>query len=638
MNGTKSSGPLRAVRWTDPSGTALVRPDGSLSEVVDTQNVRVAAAPLLINGSAGSLGTLLHKWDATTTTTSGTVARYAYNRSDASGVLSQSPIADSPNAVRLTGNGGGSQVYYGELLPANLDATTVRTIGIFLRAGRRADGGAATEIKVNIAQDNGSLTAPNFGIAYADVRIALPADGRWRFCAIPASAASGQLGGDITVFIPGTSNLMRWVRIVLPVTADASPRSPASSSDWVEAGPLYLNPKGAKAAAIVRFDDNAAGFLTPMANWATAFPSGFNAAAGARSDISISAVDGAAMNVCDLVAAFGFQATHFILTGKVGGTGYATLSDLRTYQDTYGHLIGFQTGPANPVGSKSQGARLLGPIGYSICPAGSITGVAGTVATESGHSVPSTSAQTSFTQGYPVQFAAGGLPATLTADVIYWLRYRNATTYSVHPTEANAGADTNAIDLTGATAASMSYRYAGSANDSSAILAEFAAGRAYMQAHGLNGHRYYAPNQHALDVYVEEALLDHGFDGVFGGGSADDTYIPTLAAYTLPRNTFTSGNALALHPNPSYVTTLSVISTDAGATEASIRNAVRAHVQERAVFHNCMHSPTGTTAIRALCWYLDELKYWSDQGLLYVDTADRVAAAVTAARILPSIS
>ena len=27
MNGTKSSGPLRAVRWSDPSGTALVRPD-----------------------------------------------------------------------------------------------------------------------------------------------------------------------------------------------------------------------------------------------------------------------------------------------------------------------------------------------------------------------------------------------------------------------------------------------------------------------------------------------------------------------------------------------------------------------------------------------------------------------------------
>lgn len=33
MNGTKSSGPLRAVRWSDPSGTALVRPDGSLELV-----------------------------------------------------------------------------------------------------------------------------------------------------------------------------------------------------------------------------------------------------------------------------------------------------------------------------------------------------------------------------------------------------------------------------------------------------------------------------------------------------------------------------------------------------------------------------------------------------------------------------
>ena len=50
MSTTKSSGPLRAVRWTDQTGTALRRPDGTTLQVGPALSNRYAHIPHL--GSA----------------------------------------------------------------------------------------------------------------------------------------------------------------------------------------------------------------------------------------------------------------------------------------------------------------------------------------------------------------------------------------------------------------------------------------------------------------------------------------------------------------------------------------------------------------------------------------------------------
>ncbi len=623
-----------ASDFTQTQVEKLVSLADSISGTVSGGGESSTADKLRINGSPGTYGTVICRWDQATSFTSDAVRAYKSidDRTTPASLLAGCPDPANRNSATIVGNGS-TFVYYQEIMSANVDATTVRTVGVWVRGRVRADGGPVHEVRVVLAADNGSLTAPNLSVRYAQASFSVPADGKWHFHVIPATAGAGWLTTYADAFIPGTGTVYRWVRVAMETGTAASPHGDPTAGSTADFGAIYINPRGTKSAAIVRFDDCKNGFLDQMGSyWSTAFPSGFTTG---RSGVSISSVAGQAMSPMQLIAAFGLVANHFILTRHVGLPGFASWAELKTYESTYGHKVCFQS-HANPTSNHGHGVTLLGPLGYNIGPAGSISAISGSLLTWSSHPATAGTTNVSFgPQGFPVQFVAGsGRPAAVASGQCVWLRHVDANTISVHPTEQDAGSNLNAIDFTGATAASLQIRYWGSTNDGSAILQDYITGRNLLQANGLSGYRYYAPNQSAWDLYVEQAVRTVGFDGVWGGGAAVDWFQPSFAMWSSVKQSTTAAHAWRVRVDPSLVTTMAAVGTDGLSTnESAIRNAVRAFVKEGAVFQNIMHVITDPNQIQTLVWYMDELKYWSDAGMVYVDTVDKVSAAVVANRI-----
>ena len=65
------------------------------------------------------------------------------------------------------------------------------------------------------------------------------------------------------------------------------------------------------------------------------------------------------------------------------------------------------------------------------------------------------------------------------------------------------------------------------------------------------------------------------------------------------------------------------VGTDDLTTEAAVRKFVRSCVQEGAICQNIGHDQHAAM----FTWYLDELKYWSDAGLMYVGTHEQIVKA-----------
>jgi len=580
-----------------------------------------ASAPTLYSpqGDRGSIGALIQNWSAAGTASNASLAKkISYNRTDATLVGSSSPDKSVQNIIRLEG-AGATAVHWQSALSTSFLDTSARNVGVYLRCSKRTDGQAYSMARVLLLRD--SAGAPDFTSPFGDWIFRCKADGKWRFYALTCTAANGyyKSSSSTAVFIPGTGATYAHARVQAPTAAECYELSPLPAGCFIDFGGIYLNPRGGKAAAVVRFDDCKSSVYLPNSvagtgAFSTSFPSGFTGISG----VSISAAAGDAMSKIDMVEAFGFKSTHYILCRHVGQqAGFATVEQLRSLVSR-GHLVAFQS-YLNPVGKGVDGVRLLDPYGKAIGLAGSITGVTGAVLTQSGHraGVGTTRNDATGAQGFPVVFGAGGLPSGFDLSKTYWLRYLSDTTISAHLTEFDARNNVGAIDFTGATAASLNYTYAGSTSDHTGILSDYQQGKQWFIDNNFgDGYRYYALNQSAHDRYFVAAFDAFGeFVPALGGNTSNDVFGLTNAEYCNSQYT------LDARIPPHQMMAEANITTDDLTTEAAVRAFVRAGVQEGAVIQNIGHDQNPAM----FCWYLDELKYWSDAGLLFVGTHKEVA-------------
>lgn len=394
------------------------------------------------------------------------------------------------------------------------------------------------------------------------------------------------------------------------------------ATEAIQVGPIYRDPAG-KAFAYIRFDDNLLDLVVARQTLSTPFVglSGVTLATGAYS-------------AKDVVAAFGLKANLFILTscvGKAGGN-FLSVAQMRDLQDNYGWDVCFQT-HANPASVNNLGARLLGPFGFrwSLNTATSIASVdttADTITTTAAHQFLTPATGQSGLQGQPIEMTGAALPAPLTTGTTYWPRPTTTTAFQLHPTEADAAANTNRIDLTTTgTPASFGYRYAGSAAGSSAVLADFRAGQALMKGWGFRGWRYYASNQGAADYATMQAIMTlrasdelriyMGTTGSTGATSA--TYMARAGwGYTAAGVGSVGGGQNGV-PLGNCFTFPTGFATDSG-TEQTSRDYVDSLILRGAVGGNYHHFFSAETSLRSLCAYCDQIKLRSNQGLLLSGT------------------
>ncbi len=614
----------------DASGNAVgIQAAGSSSQpVLGMTPAKAAAVDSLVSGDVvpgivsravrlhdnplapASRGTLITDWSSSY---SGST-----NTADTSPIVGGSALAQITSASTTASSAAN----------AGSQSSGMRQCGFWALSTVRVSGAAAAACYVEFGTD---ATFANNCVFAASV----PNDGRWHFLTSPAQVAWGT-GGTFTI---GTTNFTH-VRIRESASLCANTgRAALVSGDRIVLGPVYRNPS-ARAFGMVRVDDGVLDQYVPRQTLATDFVG--------KSGITLTAgVAHSALSVCQ---AFGLKATAYILTRHVNQPGgFLTATQLRDLQDTYGWCIGFQS-HANPLSSNNISLRLLGNIGFTICPVGGISSVntgTGVITASSNHNITTTTGVAG-EQGYPVTLIGTDFPvpasgAALAAGDTVWLRNVAATTFTMHRTESDSCNNTNIITFSSAgTAANWGYRYRGSAADSSAIAADFATGQALMQGWGLNGWRHYAPNQGAFGLETESVLLSMRAAGTLrtGSGTYGSTGI-TKADYT-PRvvhagigcgpGTNTAGQfGTSISP---WLTVPSNIDTHAGGVhaEAAIRAYVDDCVTRGAICGNYHHHFSSQASLRNFVVYCDHLRLRIDQGLMETGTMDDLYNALLAAR------
>lgn len=454
-----------------------------------------------------------------------------------------------------------------------------------------------------------------------------------------SATLTGAFGGTTEVYpVRFSNNDVRLVQLTNGATTAtwAQPLSAAATTaivyattllgqqatEAVQVGPIYRDPAG-KAFAYIRFDDCLIDQYVARQSLTTAFvgQSGITLPIGAYS-------------AKDVVSAFGLKANLFILTscvGKANGS-FMSVAQMRDLQDTYGWDVCFQS-HANPGSLNNLGARLLGPFGYSWSlntgtSIASVNTTADTITTTAAHQMLTPATGNAGLQGQPIRMTGTALPAPLDTETVYWPRPTTTTAFQLHPTEADAAANTNRIDLTtGGTPASFGYRYAGSAADSSAILADFRAGQALMRGWGFNGWRYHASNQGAFDYSTVQAMMTLrasdelriylGTQGSTGTGST--SYVARAGwGYTAAGIGFVGGGQVGTAVGDCF--TFPTGFATEGITEQAARDFVDSLVLRGAVGGNYHHYFSNETSLRGLCAYCDQIALRRNQGLLLTGT------------------
>lgn len=491
--------------------------------------------------------------------------------------------------VALVGSSGSRSYAVQAARNAPIDSTAIRGVLVQVKTPLRP-GVSHIPFRVKLA-------AGNTDTKWLGATFLAPADGQEHWIAIPAGYFAA-IGG----FIAGTDTITH-IRIEDRNDSANLGYAGLQTGETAYVGAVYLNPKG-RSKAIIRFDDS----MTELAN-ATATFSG----------------DGTtqAWSCLSLLRRYGMRGTTWNITKRIGtsnaGKTFATWAELRSLQSE-GWDICLQT-HNDPVDSANNGARLLGPFGYTARSIASVDTAANTITASANHLISNPGAY----WGYPVVFSGPDLPAPLVAGTTYWARYSSATAMTLHPTENDSIGNTNVIDLTtSGTAASMSYRYANSTPDSSGILADYNTGRDLLIANGINPvtASMVALNQGAWDAYVVEALTAGGYGFVWGiegggGGSSSQSRIAVGEA-ACPN---TRGSTCA----SSWLTLPSAIQTDGGVSPnaATIRAYVQEQVRVGAIFGNYHHALTAGNGVQ-LDAYLDELRIQQAAGALDICTASEV--------------
>lgn len=523
----------------------------------------------------------------------------------------QSPDFDAPATVIKLPYAASNAAIYDYVPAAPLSLVDARTLGVWLRAPARVDGAPYSGLKILFCESSANFTT------FGQCVITLRADGKWRFYVFnPADTSVG--AGSWTV-----ATQVARIRFREIDSGSSTNRPRMSSGDAIYIGAIRTNPKQ-RAIAMVRFDDNYLAQITAAA---------IGGAFVGNSGVTIA--DGS-YSFRELVSAFGFAATSYILTDLVGASGFMSVSDLRTLQDTYGWDIAFQT-KANPCSYANAGLRMLGPLGYALVPLNTVTNVNTTTGVLTTSMTDHLIGGSATGQPFPLEFFGSNLPGGVTAGVKYYAYRINATTFTIHTSAAGSwdGATDKLIPTTAGTYANFGARYWGSANDSSAILADFQDGTDWMQAQGFNAYRHFALNQGAWDTYTEEAFIDFGgFDTAWTISLGNAASMPVFdSAENLAVGTLANGymNRGCLYA--SWMNICSAYGTDSTQSESTTRAYVRTLVRNGWVGGNFHHVQT-MSANKNLLWFLDECKVWSDKGMLDVLTVSQAWERIAAAREL----
>ena len=410
------------------------------------------------------------------------------------------------------------------------------------------------------------------------------------------------------------------------------------ANDTVEVGPVYANTAG-KPFLFVRGDDIARDQYVARQTIAAPFVG--------TSGVTIPA--NTPLSMMQIVEAFGLKLSLFILPTYIGKTGGCALSDLMAMQ-ARGHLIAFQT-YYNPIDSANEGMRLLGPQGFNLKQNvyGSISAVTpGTdlLTTANAHRITRAIGGTGqLNQGYPVVFFGTNLPAPLVIDRVYWLRESGANDFFVHNTETESCAAQNPIDITTTgTLGNFDYRWAYSAADESRVVADIRNGQALMRDAGLTGYKHIALNQGAIDVTVEEALMQLLDTGellsvsliLASGGAAAATFMPRHSV------SFTSGGIGVVGVGSQGTTISDVVTvaialqTDSGADITNtgtnlIAPYVDALVAQGAIGANYHHGMANAISMTNIISFCDRIKLRVDNGLALTGTMADLYAGLLAA-------
>jgi hypothetical protein len=581
-------------------------------ELTDKQVVSVGAAlagGVLDVPASYSLGALLVKYD----TAAGAGTTGATRITDGSEAC---PDPDSPDQIIRVPFTAGNASVYDHIPTVATDISTVKTLGVWLRATPRVDGERFTMVKILFAASTADFV--NFGQATVCVR----ADGRWRLHTLnPDQIGVG--AGSWTKATP----VARY-RFREGDAGTATNRSQMASGDVYFVGPIRANPRQ-KAIGLVRFDDGLSNLFTAKA---------VNVAATFTGQSGVVIPAGSTYSMSDIVAAFGLVGNAYVLTDLIGTAGFETVAGLKSLQ-AMGWDVCFQSA-ANPVGGIGAGVRLLGPYGYDLVAPGRITAVntvngqCTTSGTENGIG------GTSNGQYFPVTAIGTNLPTELVAGQTYWLFRVSGTVFTIHSQSIGSldGVTGKIIPSSAGTLANWGFRYLGAANDHTAIQAEFQRGYDWLVSNGFgSGAEHYAPNQGAWDIHVERAFYSVGkFKTVSMTGftNAVGACVPVFepVANHATANDIVSANFKTLHApwlNLSYAFQTDVA---VSATEAVVRARVRAAVANGWVITNFHHGQSFTTVLDML-WYFDELKLWKDRGLIDVLKVSDAWARINAARV-----
>ena len=498
-----------------------------------------------------------------------------------------------------------------QALGSTVALSGIDNIGFWARATRSSDSELFTSVKLLLSDSTSGFTT------FGTISFAIRADGKWRYHI-----------ASIQGFVPGAS---AWAAVYGRIRfreddgVATTGRPLMAGADRAQIGAIRANPRG-KTTMFVRFDDGLDNLVSQKkAVLAAAFAgsSGVNIPAGSYS-------------MFELVQAFGFKANCFVLTDLIGKPGFATWDELRTLQ-TAGWSICVQAG-ANPVSQNSDGARLLGPVGYNLYSvAGDIASVTASVFTVNGAKPDIIGGTAGYTavggvQSFPVQ-VLGTPPLPLVSGSIYYALRRGTRTFSLHTVPVGLSPQDNdqgLVTITGSDTSQMTLRYAGSANDHTAILADFQKAQAALAANGLTGTQHLALNQGAYDRNVETAIVLAGFK------SAQTTSVRPSFVQSIPgavqsciTNTTitpaTTGRVGTTHSGA--FTLMTVNQSDGALTAAQLRQFVGQCVKYGSMGANYHHNANNIDVLLA---YLDQCKLTSDTGLLEVLTVEQQQTRVDA--------
>lgn len=295
-----------------------------------------------------------------------------------------------------------------------------------------------------------------------------------------------------------------------------------------------------------------------------------------------------------ILDAYGYRGTLY-LVGDIADQNYVpgiTWAQIKSLQDS-GWDVAYQI-YANCASDINEGARLMGSTGYTLKSVASVDTTANTITSSAVHNLPS-----STSYRYPINFVGTDLPSPLTTSGTYYAKYSSTTAFTLHPTEADAAAGTNTIDLTTTgTAANFQWRYAGSSPDHTSILADLVRLRDTAADYGINLINQIAPNQGALDKDVYDAFAQHGLKIIrttLGETSSNFSFVPH-----------------DFWPTPRPLSMVNFF--DSASTQAAVEATIDAVIQDGTIGFGFQHVSGGQN----LAWVCDYLYRKMQQGAVDV--------------------